>query len=82
VEIETTYEGYIEREQELIAKLHELEQVDLPADIDYRAVQGLSNEARAKLIEVRPENLDQASRIQGISPADILVLLLYIKKGT
>jgi tRNA uridine 5-carboxymethylaminomethyl modification enzyme len=81
-EIETTYEGYIKREQELIDKLHELEQVDLPADIDYRAVQGLSNEARAKLIEVRPENLDQASRIQGISPADILVLLLYIKKGT
>ncbi|UCC12302.1 MAG: tRNA uridine-5-carboxymethylaminomethyl(34) synthesis enzyme MnmG [candidate division WOR-3 bacterium] len=82
VEIEAKYEGYIKREQELIARLQELEHIMIPQDFEFQNIKGLSNEARTKLTEVRPENLDQASRIQGVSPADVLVLLLYIKKET
>ncbi len=80
VEIETKYEGYIKREEELIEKLKELEIVRIPLEFDYQGIKGLSNEAKSKLNDVRPVNLDQASRIQGISPSDILVLLLHIKK--
>jgi len=81
VEIETKYEGYIKREEELIEKLRELEKIRVPLDFIYNDVKGLSNEAKSKLSEVRPLNLDQASRIQGISPSDILLLLLNIKRG-
>jgi len=80
VEIEVKYEGYIKREEEAIAKLHELEREKIPSNLDYDDIFGLSNEARAKMSTVRPANLDQASRIQGISPSDILLLLLYLKK--
>lgn len=80
VEIETKYEGYIKREEELIEKLKELEIVRIPLEFDYQEIKGLSNEAKSKLNDVRPVNLDQASRIQGISPSDILILLLHIKK--
>lgn len=81
VEIEVKYEGYIKREAESIEKLRELERERIPENFDYENIRGLSNEAKSKLSEVRPANLDQASRIQGISPSDILLLLLYIKKG-
>ncbi|HEX7318760.1 MAG TPA: tRNA uridine-5-carboxymethylaminomethyl(34) synthesis enzyme MnmG [bacterium] len=80
VEIEVKYEGYINREQEMIKKLSELEDVKIPVGFDYRAVNGLSNEAKGKLQEVSPMDLDQASRIQGISPSDILTLLMHLKK--
>jgi tRNA uridine 5-carboxymethylaminomethyl modification enzyme len=80
VETEVKYKGYIERENQMIAKLQELERVLIPGDFPYTSVHGLSNEAKSKLSEVRPLNLDQASRIQGIRPSDILVLLLSIKK--
>ncbi|MGB3341777.1 MAG: tRNA uridine-5-carboxymethylaminomethyl(34) synthesis enzyme MnmG [bacterium] len=80
VEIETKYEGYIKREEELIEKLKELERVRVPGNFNYSAVKGLSNEAKSKLAEIRPVNLDQASRIQGISPSDMLLLLLHIRK--
>jgi tRNA uridine 5-carboxymethylaminomethyl modification enzyme len=80
VEIEVKYEGYIKREEEMIEKLKELEKVRIPVNFDYMNIKGLSNEAKAKLSEVRPTNLDQASRTQGISPSDILLLLLHLKK--
>jgi tRNA uridine 5-carboxymethylaminomethyl modification enzyme len=80
VEIETKYEGYINREQELIKKLSELENEQIPLNFDFGSVGGLSNEAKNKLSEVCPVDLDQASRIQGISPSDILLLLLHLKK--
>ncbi|UCD04997.1 MAG: tRNA uridine-5-carboxymethylaminomethyl(34) synthesis enzyme MnmG [candidate division WOR-3 bacterium] len=80
VEIEVKYAGYIEREKESIAKLRELQAETLPEDFSYDDVMGLSNEARTKLIAVRPANLDQASRIQGISPSDVLLLLLHLKR--
>jgi tRNA uridine 5-carboxymethylaminomethyl modification enzyme len=81
VEIEAKYEGYIKREEEMIERLQELENVRIPASFDFETITGLSNEAKTKLAEVKPINLDQASRIQGISPSDILLLLLHIKKG-
>jgi tRNA uridine 5-carboxymethylaminomethyl modification enzyme len=80
VEIETKYNGYIKREDEMIEKLKEIEKIRIPANFSYVDIKGLSNEAKSKLSEVKPENLDQASRIQGISPSDILLLLLHIKK--
>jgi tRNA uridine 5-carboxymethylaminomethyl modification enzyme len=80
VEIEAKYEGYITREQEMIERLKELEDVRIPASLCFESIRGLSNEAKSKLTEVKPINLDQASRIQGISPSDILLLLLHIKK--
>ncbi len=80
VEIEVKYEGYIKREEESIEKLKELERERIPENFDYENMRGLSNEAKSKLNEVRPVTLDQASRIQGISPSDILLLLLHIKK--
>ena len=80
VEIEVKYEGYIKREDLEIAKLQQLEKESIPANFDYDRISGLSNEARMKLASVRPMNLDQASRIQGISPADVLLLLLYLKR--
>ncbi|MBE0433663.1 tRNA uridine-5-carboxymethylaminomethyl(34) synthesis enzyme MnmG [candidate division WOR-3 bacterium] len=80
VEIEVKYEGYIKREELAIARLRELERERIPPNFDYTGVSGLSNEARAKLTQVRPADLDQASRIQGVSPSEILRLLLYLKK--
>ena len=81
VEIETKYEGYIRREEIMIEKLRELEKVEIPLNFTFDDITGLSNEAKSKLNEVKPLNLDQASRIQGISPSDILLLLLHIKRG-
>ena len=82
VEIEVKYDGYIKREQELIENLKQLEKERIPENFMYDNIKGLSNEAKSKLSEVKPINLDQASRIQGISPSDILLLLLHLKKGT
>ncbi len=78
-EIEVKYEGYIQREQEMIEKLKRLENEKIPEDFDFNKVKGLSNEAKSKLTEVKPKNLDQVSRIQGISPVDILLLLMHLK---
>ena len=80
VEIEVKYAGYIDREREAIAKLKELRQETIPRNFDYSGIFGLSNEARTKLSAIKPSNLDQASRIQGIGPSDILLLLLHLKK--
>ncbi|MBN2621127.1 tRNA uridine-5-carboxymethylaminomethyl(34) synthesis enzyme MnmG [candidate division WOR-3 bacterium] len=80
IEIESKYEGYIERENDMIQKLRELERVVIPVGFPFSEIRGISNEAKSKLTEVQPGNLDQASRVQGISPSDILVLLLHLKK--
>ncbi|MGD8978939.1 MAG: tRNA uridine-5-carboxymethylaminomethyl(34) synthesis enzyme MnmG [candidate division WOR-3 bacterium] len=82
VEIETKYEGYIKRENDEIGKLQRLQQERIPGDFDYERITGLSNEARAKLLSVQPKDLDQASRIQGISPADVLLLLLHLRRSS
>lgn len=77
-EINIKYEGYIEREFELAEKMNRLENVAIRADIDYSQIQSLSNEARQKFTEIRPATLGQASRISGVNPADISILMVYI----
>ena len=80
VETDIKYEGYLKKEQENIEKAKRLEERKLPDDIDYSQIHGLRLEARDKLNQVRPFNLGQASRISGVSPADISVLMVYLKK--
>ena len=81
VEIDLKYEGYIERERGMIEKMEQLETMPLPMDFDYLAVQNISMEAREKLDRIRPENLGQASRISGVSPSDVSVLMVMVKSG-
>ncbi len=78
VETDVKYAGYIKRELAEVEKQRKLEQKHLPADLDYRSIKGLRLEAGQKLSQFRPETVGQASRISGVSPADISVLLLYL----
>lgn len=80
VEIRTKYAGYIERQQDEIARLRASEDVRLPEDIDYTAISGLSREIQQKLGQARPETLGQAGRIPGVTPAAISLLLIHLKK--
>lgn len=80
VEIELKYEGYIKRQKADIAEMRRLEGKKLPIDVNYDEITGLRLEAREKLNKVRPENIGQASRISGVSPADISVLMIYLSK--
>ncbi|WP_341502578.1 tRNA uridine-5-carboxymethylaminomethyl(34) synthesis enzyme MnmG [Gallaecimonas sp. GXIMD4217] len=80
VEIQTKYAGYIERQKDEIAKILRNEHSLLPIDLDYSQVKGLSNEVVAKLSDARPETIGQASRISGVTPAAISLLLVYLKK--
>ncbi len=77
-EISIKYEGYIQREKDMADKLRRLDDVKLPEKIDYKSMQSLSIEARDKLTKLKPKTLGQASRISGVSPADISVLMVYI----
>ena len=81
VQILAKYAGYIDRQADEIEKLRNSENTALPADFDYAAVKGLSNELRQKLEEIRPQTLGQASRIAGMTPAAISLLLIYLKKS-
>lgn len=78
VEVEIKYEGYIKRQLIIIEQVRKLEKKLLPPDTDYTKIEGLRLEAREKLNKVRPENIGQASRISGVSPADISVLVIYL----
>ena len=80
VEIEIKYEGYINKQLEQVEKMRKLEKKKLPIDVDYTTVTGLRLEAQEKLNKVKPENIGQASRISGVSPADISVLLIWLSQ--
>ena len=82
VETQAKYEGYIERQKREIERRREFESLSLPADFDYRQVRGLSFEAQHKLSQHRPETIGQASRISGITPAAISLLLVHLKRGS
>jgi tRNA uridine 5-carboxymethylaminomethyl modification enzyme len=79
-EIEIKYSGYIERQQEAVRRSKNLEMVQVPENLDYSTVNGLSREAREKLGQIRPRSLGQASRISGITPAAISILSIHLKK--
>lgn len=79
-EILIKYGGYIDRERELADKARRLEYVKLPADIDYSTLTSLSTESRQKLSLIRPSTIGQASRIPGVSPADINILLVLLHR--
>ncbi|MEN8140821.1 MAG: tRNA uridine-5-carboxymethylaminomethyl(34) synthesis enzyme MnmG [Thermodesulfobacteriota bacterium] len=80
VQLAVKYEGYIKRQEEQVARYKKLEDVALPLDLDYHALDGLSNEAKEKLSAIQPRSLGQASRISGITPAAISVLQIFLKK--
>lgn len=80
VEISMKYEGYIARQMRQVEEFQRLESHALPADLDYAALDGLRLEAREKLSQIRPINLGQASRISGVSPADIAALMIWLEK--
>ncbi len=77
-EIQLKYEGYIQREEEMALKMHKLDELSIPDDIDYAQLFSISLEAREKFNAIRPATIGQASRISGISPSDISVLLIYL----
>ena len=80
VEIQIKYEGYISRQQDEIDRLRKHENMALPTDLDFDAISGLSNEIKQKLKDVRPQTLAQASRIPGVTPAAVSLLLIHLKK--
>ena len=80
VETDTKYSGYVERQRREIEQHRKQQSLRLPADIDYAEVHGLSNEARQKLSEARPETIGQAGRLAGVTPAAVSLLLVHMKK--
>ncbi|MED4403292.1 tRNA uridine-5-carboxymethylaminomethyl(34) synthesis enzyme MnmG [Metabacillus fastidiosus] len=81
VEIQIKYEGYIEKSLQQVEKLKKMESKKIPENIDYDAISGIATEARVKLKDVRPISVAQASRISGVNPADISILLVYLEQG-
>jgi tRNA uridine 5-carboxymethylaminomethyl modification enzyme len=82
VEIAIKYAGYIDRQQDDIERLRRQENTALPEQLDYANIDGLSNEIRQKLSQARPATLAAASRIQGVTPAAVSLLLIHLKKRT
>jgi tRNA uridine 5-carboxymethylaminomethyl modification enzyme len=80
LEIQSKYEGYIRKQEEQVQRFEKMEGKLIPGDIDYDEIFGLSNEARQKLKQIRPESIGQALRVSGINPADINVLLIFLEK--
>ena len=81
LEIQVKYEGYIKKAMEKVEKLKRMEAKRIPENIDYEAINGLATEARQKLQKIQPATLAQASRISGVNPADLSILMVYIEQG-
>ena len=81
VSIQVKYEGYIAKAANKVDKQKRMENKRIPENIDYRAINGLANEAKEKLIKIQPETIAQASRISGVNPADISILMVYVEQG-
>ncbi|MET0298661.1 MAG: tRNA uridine-5-carboxymethylaminomethyl(34) synthesis enzyme MnmG, partial [Flavitalea sp.] len=76
--IQVKYDVYIEKEKELVKRMSQLEDLEIPDTFDYKKIQALGNEAREKLVRVKPRTLGQASRISGINPSDVQILMVYM----
>ncbi|QNO15006.1 tRNA uridine-5-carboxymethylaminomethyl(34) synthesis enzyme MnmG [Alkalicella caledoniensis] len=81
VEIQTKYSGYVDKQLSQISRFQKSERTNLPVNIDYNEIKALSSEGKEKLLRIRPETIGQASRISGVSPADISVLLIYLEQS-
>ncbi|CZQ85275.1 tRNA uridine-5-carboxymethylaminomethyl(34) synthesis enzyme MnmG [Trichococcus ilyis] len=81
VEVQIKYAGYIKKAVEKVDKLKKMEEKRIPANIDYDAINGIANEAKQNLKKIQPETIAQASRISGVNPADISVLMVYVTQG-
>lgn len=81
VEIQVKYEGYIKKAAQKADKIKRMENKRIPENIDYKAINGIATEAKEKLIKIQPETLAQASRISGVNPADISILMVYVEQG-
>ena len=81
VEIQVKYQGYIDRQNEEIDSRRDIETLKLPEDIDYAKVKGLSAEVQQKLNQHKPETVGQASRISGVTPAAVALLMVHLKRG-
>jgi tRNA uridine 5-carboxymethylaminomethyl modification enzyme len=80
LEVQAKYSGYIDRQQDEIERHRRHEDTQLPVDLDYAAVRGLSTEVRQKLRDARPTTIGQASRVPGVTPAAISILLVHLKR--
>ncbi|MER3498598.1 MAG: tRNA uridine-5-carboxymethylaminomethyl(34) synthesis enzyme MnmG [Chitinophagaceae bacterium] len=76
--IQVKYEAYIEKEKELVQRMNQLENLEIPENFDFKKIQALGNEAREKLMKIKPRTLGQASRISGINPSDVQILMVYM----
>ncbi len=74
------YEGYIRKQQQLVHRTQRVEEQHIPETLDYQAIQHLRTEARQKLTRTRPRTVGQASRVEGVTPADIAILMVYLEK--
>ena len=80
VEIDCKNAGYIARQEQMIARTEKMESVSIPDDSEYNLINGLKKEAAARLTEIKPKTLGQASRVSGITPADIAVMTVWLSK--
>jgi tRNA uridine 5-carboxymethylaminomethyl modification enzyme len=81
VEIQIKYEGYIQKDLQLLEGVRNADQMRIPLSLKYEEIAGLSNEIRGKLSDIRPESIGQASRIQGVTPAAVASLMIFIKNA-
>ena len=81
IEIHIKYEGYINKAQRKVDKVKRMENKKIPQDIDYTKIDSLSNESVERLTLIQPETIAQASRISGVTPADIAILSVYVEQG-
>ena len=80
VELQVKYESYVRKQEQIVHRTRRMEEHQIPETIDYTAVQHLRTQARQKLLRTRPHTIGQASRVEGVTPADIAMLMIYLEK--
>ena len=80
METDLRYEGYVKRQEESVSRAQNMESAGIPADFDFAQISGLRTEARQKLVAIAPRNLGQASRISGVTPADVALLAVWMQR--